>query len=120
MDYAPLTRRFLAFCIDIVLIELLTFRLFLSYAWVQPLLVVAYFAILESQYITLGKWLFGIRVVRENGENITLLQGIGRTVCKLLTLPTFVVLANPVYWLKSRQALHDLAVNSYVVPQCKK
>jgi uncharacterized RDD family membrane protein YckC len=76
-----------------------------------------YAAWLESSRLqgTLGKRLFGLRVVSEQGNRITFARALGRNLSKVFSiLPAFIgCLA--VLWSKTRQGWHDKIAKTYVV-----
>ncbi len=117
LNPSSLTRRLLAFLIDLFILALFTNPIFISLFWVPPIIFVGYFAIMESSTwkATLGKRLFNIQVQHREGEAITFPEACVRNVCKLLSLPALFLFAIPMFFSKDKQGLHDLAVDSYVV-----
>src|SRR5437868_6935841 len=114
---AALTKRLLAFLIDMFLLAPFALNALLGHLWLQPLLLLSYFAFMESSSwkATLGKRLFSIQVVQADGQAITFSQACIRNVCKLLTIPLMLLFTIPMFFSKKKQGLHDLAVDSYVI-----
>ncbi|MCB1214410.1 MAG: RDD family protein [Deltaproteobacteria bacterium] len=127
---APLWRRLLAGALDLSLSLGLGFSLLAMMDWTKPILsnllyvsaplaFLSYFALVEGLgFSTPGKWIFSLRVLSEEGENIHLSQALLRT----LFIPLDLILG---YGLSAvtprRQRLGDLVARTqvYFVPKIK-
>jgi len=76
-----------------------------------------YYAFMESSrgQATLGKRVFGIKVVGANGQRITFWHATGRTLGKFISGMTFYIGFLIAGANKHKQALHDIMASTYVV-----
>lgn len=90
---------------------------------VRPLIIAGlitqtlYFSLLESSYLqaSLGKLVFGIKVVDQQGARLDFLYCLVRNMSKFLSSLIFMVGYLMALVTKNKQALHDLIAGSYVV-----
>lgn len=88
------------------------FRILLC-AWLA--LVFGYFVILHGmEGRTVGKWLFGLRVVGERQEPITYGQALVRWVGALLSAPLVLGLLR-ILWNREKRGWHDLLAGTWVI-----
>jgi uncharacterized RDD family membrane protein YckC len=66
---------------------------------------------------SLGKRLFGLKVVGGNGERLTLAAAAGRNLLKILSAVTLLIGFMMAGWTKRKQALHDMIVGAYVIAE---
>jgi uncharacterized RDD family membrane protein YckC len=123
---ATFGQRFLAYLIDLVLLNVITWIVFSSGRFSLPIryflaqvISIAYFAMLEggSTGQTLGKRFLGIRVVDfETGATIdrtrALVRNIGRLVSGLVLALGYLWML----WDRDRQTWHDKIASTTVVP----
>jgi len=86
----------------------------------SPIMLVVetlYFSLQEaSRYqATLGKRVLGIKVVNRNGERVSLLQSVARTLAKYVSGFIFCIGYLMAAFTRRKQALHDLVTDSFVV-----
>jgi uncharacterized RDD family membrane protein YckC len=76
-----------------------------------------YFVVMESSWNegTLGKMLFGIRVVDLQGRRIRTGRSVLRTLCKFITLLPWGIGAIWIFLTERRQTLHDKIAKTLVV-----
>ena len=90
---------------------------------VRPLIIAGlitqtlYFSLLESSYLqaSLGKLVFGIKVVDQQGARLNFLYCLVRNISKFLSSLIFMLGYLMVLVTENKQALHDLIAGSYVV-----
>jgi len=90
---------------------------------VQPLIIAGlinqtlYFSLLESSHLqaSLGKLVFGIKVVDQQGARLDFLSCLIRNISKFLSSLIFMLGYLMALLTKNKQALHDLIAGSYVV-----
>ena len=73
------------------------------------------FMLSSSKQATLGKAMMNIKVVSLNGNSLSFLEALFRTVIKYFTGNIFIFLWLVCLFNDKRQNLHDLAVNGWVV-----
>lgn len=129
LDYASIGRRFLAYFVDSILLNILNtilgFFLGLTMAkstdaasslvifsvLLSILLIVGYDALFTAaRGQTLGKMALRIKVVSEDGSNVSTGQAWGRAFAKLIPFAVVVALFN-----KERKGLHDMLARTRVV-----
>lgn len=135
LKYAGFWTRFWAYVIDLLIVSSISgifikpifrvldlkisnpsFLLFSPYKVTLLILFLVYFALMTKfAGQTVGKMILGIKVVRQDGGDLTwgtilFREVIGRFISKLLTLPYLLVLFMP-----KKEALHDLFADTYVV-----
>ncbi|MFI5528175.1 RDD family protein [Kitasatospora sp. NPDC051853] len=76
--------------------------------WTTPLLFVVTVLFLSTTGTTVGKRLFGLRIVRLDGGRVTIPQVLLRTVLLFLVIPAAV-------WDRDTRGLHDKAVRTVEV-----
>ena len=126
-------KRFVAYMIDIVIIMfsasivaiVLFFVLsFSSEEAVGQMVMVVYFIVYVSYFIlmessvkqaTLGKRLFKIKVINENGTRLSLINSLGRTLGRLLSGAIMGLGYVMILFTKDKQGLHDKLAKTYVV-----
>lgn len=93
-----------------------SFLLFSPYKVTFLILFLGYFALMTKiAGQTVGKMILGIKVVRNDGGNLTwgtilFREVIGRFISKLLTIPYLLVIFMP-----KKESLHDLFADTYVI-----
>lgn len=118
MTYAGFWRRFAAVMID----ALITFIPGYLFSKVIPyggefLAIILYYPAFESSSIqaTPGKYIMGMKVVRENGQSLTYWRALARQVLKFVSGVVFFIGYIMQAFTAKRQALHDIFVGSLVV-----
>lgn len=78
---------------------------------------IIYYVLMESskKQATIGKMVFGIKVVDENGGRISVGRAIGRYFSKYLSGMIFYVGYIMAAFTKEKRALHDFIAKTYVV-----
>jgi uncharacterized RDD family membrane protein YckC len=76
--------------------------------WTTPLFFLMSAVLISTAGSTLGKRLFGLRVVRLDGRHPSPLQVLGRTLLLILVVPALV-------WDRDTRGLHDKAVGTVEV-----
>ncbi|WP_252502619.1 RDD family protein [Sporosarcina sp. Marseille-Q4943] len=93
-----------------------SFLLFSPYKVTLLILFLGYFALMTKVAgQTVGKMILGIKVVRQDGGELTwgtilFREVIGRFISKLLTIPYLLVVFMP-----KKESLHDLFADTYVI-----
>ncbi len=64
---------------------------------------------------TIGKKLLGMKVVDENGDKISFLRGVGRTVSQFFSFIILFIGFFMVGWNKKKRGLHDMIAGTYVI-----
>lgn len=111
---APLGRRVGALFVDGWLCALIAYGLLAggdaAYAnlWSTPLFFVMSVVLVGTVGSTLGKRLFGLRVVRLDGGRVTPVQALGRSLLLCLVVPALV-------WDRDTRGLHDKALGTVQV-----
>ncbi|WP_432358101.1 RDD family protein [Sporosarcina sp. UB5] len=133
--FAGFWTRFWAYIIDLIIVSSISgifikpvfrildvkisnpsFLLFSPYKVTLLILFLGYFAFMTKVAgQTVGKMILGIKVVRQDGGNLTwgtvlFREVIGRFISKLLTIPYLLVIFMP-----KKEALHDLFADTYVI-----
>ncbi|MFJ4186398.1 RDD family protein [Kitasatospora sp. NPDC089509] len=107
-------RRIGALFVDGWLVSLISFGLLAkgdtaeANLWTLPLFFLVAVILLSTSGTTLGKRLFGLRVVRLDGRRATIPQVLLRTVLLCLVVP-------PLVWDRDTRGLHDKAVGTVEV-----
>ncbi|MBD0688573.1 RDD family protein [Streptomyces sp. CBMA123] len=107
-------RRIGALFVDGWLVSLVSFGLLAkgdpaeANLWTLPLFFLVAAVLLATTGTTLGKRLFGLRVVRLDGRRATIPQVLLRTVLLCLVVP-------PLVWDRDTRGLHDKAVGTVEV-----
>ena len=82
-------------------------------AWI--FLVCGYFVLLHGmEGRTVGKWLFGLRVVGERRQRITYGQALIRWIVALLSAPLLLGFLR-ILWNREKRGWHDLLANTWVI-----
>ena len=119
---AGIGTRFIAALIDGVLLGVASFVLSIALGTgggrgLGTLLTLAYFAYFEgTRGQTIGKQTMQIRVVKTTGDDMTIGDGVVRSLVRLIS---GVVCGLGFFWAlwdPERQTWHDKAANTYVVP----
>lgn len=111
---APLGRRIGALFVDGWLCALVAYGLLAhgdaghANLWTTPVFLVMSVVLLATAGSTLGKRLFGLRVVRLDGGRATLPQVVGRSFLLALVVPALV-------WDRDGRGLHDKALGTVEV-----
>ncbi|GAA4845994.1 RDD family protein [Kitasatospora terrestris] len=111
---AGVGRRLGALCVDSWLCSLVAYGLLSggdlngANRWTLPLFYVVCVVLLATTGTTLGKRLFGLRVVRLDGARATIPQVLLRTLLLCLVIPAAV-------WDRDTRGLHDKAVGTVEV-----
>ncbi len=117
MYYSGFWRRFAANLIDMLILFLLVIMLVAiemkALAGVVPLLYYAFFENSNNQ-ATLGKMALGIKVVDLNGNRISFIDAIARTLCKPISA-IFMFGYIMAAFTDKKQAFHDIVVGTFVV-----
>lgn len=80
------------------------------------LVTTLYFGILQGQTgHTLGKSMLGLKVIRTNGEPISIGRGIGRHFATIMSGMIFGIGFLMAAWTQNKQALHDIIADTVVV-----
>ena len=90
---------------------------------VRPLIIAGlitqtlYFSLLESSYLqaSLGKLVFGIKVVDQQGARLDFLRCLVRNMSKFLSSLIFMLGYLMALVTENKQALHDLIAGAYIV-----
>ncbi|MFC8452990.1 RDD family protein [Kitasatospora sp. NPDC057223] len=107
-------RRMGALCVDGWLVALVAYGLLArgdqaeANLWTTPVLFVVTVLLLATTGTTVGKRLFGLRVVRLDGGRATIPQVLLRTLLLFLVVPALV-------WDRDTRGLHDKAVGTVEV-----
>jgi uncharacterized RDD family membrane protein YckC len=84
-------------------------------AWL--FLVCAYFVLLHGMDgRTVGKWLFGLRVVNTHGEPITYTQASIRWIAAVLTVPLVLGFLR-ILWHREKRGWHDSLARTWVIKE---
>ncbi len=118
---APFLRRVGSNLIDTVGLGLLV----LATAITVPALIllvaiiatVAYYGIFEGSpaQATIGKRLLGLRVINEDGSNLTVKQAMIRAVCRWVLALPYCLTYFFAFFTRRRQSLHDLILKQLVI-----
>ena len=125
MKYAGFWIRFGAYVVDAIILGVINVLLDLLVADVESQTImsiislfigVAYFAVMESseRQATFGKMAVGIKVGDRNGEQISLLNAVGRYFAKIISALTLLIGFMMAGWDEKNQALHDKIADTYV------
>lgn len=136
VEYAGFWIRFVAYLIDSFILFLvqgtIDFLIFKSvfvdtskiglesqllYIGINMALGVVYFAGMESSknMATLGKMALDLRVVKENGEQLTFINAVGRYFAKILSAIILLIGYIMAAFDSRKQALHDKLAHSLVI-----
>jgi len=117
-EYAPIWKRFVTFLIDYVIVALIAIVVVIAVGMRGSVgIYVAfygskfvYYAIMEYAFgRTIGKFVIGTTVVRENDlEKISMGQALGRSICRFVPFEPFSFLGSVRGW-------HDSWTNTIVV-----
>lgn len=90
---------------------------YLLYFAVNLLLGIAYFAGMESSknMATLGKMALDLRVVKENGDQLSFLNAVGRYFAKILSAVILLLGYIMAAFDDKKQALHDKLAHTLVI-----
>ncbi len=82
----------------------------------MSLIGIAYFVIMESssRQGTVGKMAVGIKVGKENGQRISLVNALGRYLAKILSAAIILIGFIMVAFDSKKQGLHDKLAKTYV------
>ena len=111
---APLGRRIGALFVDGWICGLIAYGLLAhgdaarANLWSTPLFLVMSVALVGTVGSTLGKRIFGLRVVRLDGGRATLVQAVGRSLLLALVAPALI-------WDRDTRGLHDRALGTVEV-----
>jgi uncharacterized RDD family membrane protein YckC len=118
-DYASFGDRLLAAFVDgIVLLFLSGVVWLFSFGLIGYVGVSwAYYALLESsaRQATFGKQIAGLIVTDLDGGRITLIQGIGRYLVRIVSYAVFFLGLFLMFFTERRQCLHDLVTATVVI-----
>ncbi|MBP2001133.1 putative RDD family membrane protein YckC [Paenibacillus shirakamiensis] len=126
-DYAGFWKRFMAYLIDSVIINLPFFLLFLitsdgsientSYKFSSTVIFFIYMILMESSSMqaTLGKKIMGIQVVDLQGNRISIGRATVRRFSTILSGLLFSIGYMMAGWTRQKQALHDLIASTLVI-----
>ena len=134
-NYAGFWIRFGAFAVDMIILSpfLLIHQISINFQLSNPsfvnktvtlscwIIFWLYFALLESSKMqgTVGKWVFGLKVIHQTGRRVSELRATGRYFSKILSTLSLYVGFFMIGWTKRKQGLHDFVVQSYVVREEK-
>ena len=134
-NYAGFWIRFGAFAVDVIILSpfLLIHQISINFQLSNPsfvnktvtlscwIIFWLYFALLESSKMqgTVGKWVFGLKVIHQTGRRVSELRATGRYFSKILSTLSLYVGFFMIGWTKRKQGLHDFVVQSYVVREEK-
>jgi len=127
LDIAPIGRRIWAYLLDVLILYIINLGIGFAFglamqggkaqalgcvsALLSLVVTIGYDAILvASNGQTFGKRALKIKVVAENGENVTTGQAWGRALAKLIPFAQFVALFN-----NERKGIHDMLAHTRVV-----
>ena len=131
MDYSGFWRRFAAYLIDVILLNVIFWIVILILggiggdggAVIGYLLALvgyfAYFSYMESseRQATVGKSALGIQVTDLNGARISFGKALGRTAGKILSALILYIGFIMAAFTEKKQALHDIMAGTLVVKQ---
>ena len=89
-----------------------------NFAWLKILFFLVYYVTAESSTKfqgTLGKYVLGLKITREDGTKLTFGRAFGRNLAKWLSGLIFCIGFIMVGLRKDKRGLHDLIANTYVV-----
>lgn len=139
-NYAGFWNRFGALALDLALVEIALFFALLTSllvgnwdrdAWNQAVaeygdsilyvMLLLYYTIMEgsTKRATIGKLVYGIAVMDENGERLVWWRAALRNLFKILSVMTLFVGFLLVGLTQKKQALHDLITRSFVVKESR-
>ncbi len=105
---APMIRRFGALFVDWLLCLVIARGLLHSPEWTLPIFALEVYLLTAISGLTVGKRLFGIRVIRTNGDR----PGFGWSALRLLLL---LCVIPPLVTDRDLRGLHDRAADTIVV-----
>lgn len=131
MMYAGFWRRYGAYLIDVILIQVAGFvmggvsglynmnqinNLQVIIVIVYTIGAFLYFPLLESsqQQATYGKMMLGLKVIDKNGNRLSFWKALGRHVLKFISINT-IIGAIICVWSEKKQGLHDMIIGTYVI-----
>ncbi len=118
MTYAGFWRRCVAALIDSLILILPMYALNVAIPYAGSLLLaIFYYPIFESSTIqaTPGKYIMGLKILRENGESLTFPRALARMFLKYVSMALLFIgyLIQP--FTEKRQTLHDIIAESVVI-----
>ncbi|MEK4508489.1 RDD family protein [Paenibacillus sp. FSL K6-2524] len=108
--------RLLAFLIDCVILEILTW--FSPFNWVAEwILSFLYFTLLPctAWQGTVGKLILSVKIVDEEGEKISYLRSIGRYLARFISAIILCIGFIMIAFNEKKRGLHDLMAGTYVI-----
>lgn len=86
---------------------------FVAFAWI--VFTSAYFVVLHTMDgRTVGKWLFGLRVVNARREAISYRQALGRWLAAVVTAPLVIGFLR-ILWHREKKGWHDSLARTWVI-----
>ncbi len=116
--YSSLVRRFFAYVLDGLILSIpLCLANFVVPVLGGFLVYFLYAPVLESSRLkaTLGKYILGIQVCREDGGILTFREALVRNLFKFLSSVLFFIFFFLAFFTDKKQTLHDLLTDSIVV-----
>ncbi|MDR0291248.1 MAG: RDD family protein [Elusimicrobium sp.] len=120
--YAGFWKRFVAYCIDGIIIWLVTIPIKMASDAGEEFLIlfavwVLYFSLMESSptQATLGKKLLGIKVTDAQGQRLTFVKALLRNLSKIISMFTLYIGFIMAAFTQKKQALHDIITDCLVV-----
>ncbi|MEH7097798.1 RDD family protein [Neobacillus vireti] len=116
--FAGFWKRFLAYFIDSLILYIPLYMVFGEYAFIFNLLFSwIYFAWMESSKLqaTLGKKVFGLKVINQSGRKITFKRAVGRYFAKYISALTLGIGYLMAAFTKRKQGLHDKIANTFII-----
>jgi uncharacterized RDD family membrane protein YckC len=116
--FAGFWKRFLAYFIDCLILYIPLYMLFGDSASIFNLLFSwVYFAWMESSKLqaTLGKKVFGLKVINQNGRKITFKRATGRYFAKYISAFTLGIGYLMAAFTKRKQGLHDKIASTFII-----
>jgi uncharacterized RDD family membrane protein YckC len=117
-DYASLSRRFLAFILDAIILAIPSLIALALMPVLGGILVWLFYApVFESSELgaTIGKNLMGIKVADLNGQRVTFRAALIRNVLKMPSTAFLMVGAVFAFFTEKKQTLHDLIADTTVI-----
>jgi uncharacterized RDD family membrane protein YckC len=108
MSVAPMIRRFGALMVDWLLCLVIARGLLHTPYWTLPIFAIEVYLLTSISGLTVGKRLFGIRVIRTNGDR----PGFGWSALRLVLL---LCVIPPLLSDRDLRGLHDRAADTIVV-----
>ena len=125
LEYAGFWIRLVAYVIDLIMLSVVGFVLGFAMAGfgsqaigtvMNILIGVSYFALMESSsyQATLGKMAVGVKVGDHNGDQISLLNAVGRYFGKMISGLLLCIGFMMIGWDEKNQGIHDKLASTYV------